>query len=277
MNDNLGPERVEIIKSINIMEGLRKRSQTEEKAYDSLGHFFEYVFNLKLASFHWEICEILMEAKKNPLGPHNPSCFLAPRDHAKTTIVAEAMPLWLAGRDQTEIIQIICSTTGLARKRLQKIESCIKYNKKYIQLFGDLYPHGNSDYTWNRDEMDVVRDRSSAWESGGEERDATFTAFGITTSVEGGRATYQAYDDIVTQENSRTEVGRAQLSEKVWMSFDPMLLPIGLSMYVGTTYHYMDFYCTELIPKFDTDKLYTDRYLDIIEQQMMDAAFIDKE
>ena len=52
-----------------------------------------------------------------------------------------------------------------------------------------------------------------------------------------------------------------------------MLLPTGLSMYVGTTYHYMDFYCSELIPKFDTDKLYTDRYLDIIEQQMMDAVF----
>ena len=272
-SDNFKPEQIEIIKTISIMDGLRKRTKEEEKAYDHLGYFFEYVFKLKLAPFHWEICEDLMEAKKNPLGPGNPCLFLAPRDHAKTTLVAEAMPLFLVGRDQTEIIQVITSVTTLARKRLQKIESCIKYNKRYRQLFGDLFPHGDPTYVWNRDEMDVVRDRSQSWDKGSEERDASFSAFGITTSVEGGRATYQAYDDIVTQENSRTDGGRNQLSEKVWMSFDPMLLPKGVAAYAGTTYHYLDFYSSELIPKFDIEKRYPERYTDIIEQQMMDAAF----
>ena len=67
------------------------------------------------------------------------------------------------------------------------------------------------------------------------------------------------YDDIVNQENSRTQTGRQALSEKYWMSFDPMLLPKGQQAVVGTRYHYEDLYA-EFIPKFDTEKKYKELY-----------------
>ena len=88
----------------------------------------------------------------------------------------------------------------------------------------------------------------------------TFLAVGITTSVEGGRASLQVYDDIVTSENSKTELGRQATSDKFWMSFEPMLLPKGQSVTVGTRYHYEDFYA-ELIKKYDTEDRYPDLYM----------------
>jgi hypothetical protein len=246
--------------SISIASGLRERSQNEERAYDHPGHFHEYVFQQKLAPFHWEMFELLLEGMKAPLGDMNPALILAPRDHAKTTNVTESYPLWRVGLNPLELVQIICSTSSLARKRLRKIASCIQFNERYIQLFGNLYPN-DSDFVWSRDELEVLRDRTKVWKEGSAERDATFAAFGITTSVEGGRATLQAYDDIVTFENSKTDIGRSATSDKVWMSFDPMLLPQGQQIYIGTRFHYADFY-SELIAKLDTEGRYVDEYLE---------------
>ncbi len=244
---------------INILSGMKARGKKEELALDHSGHFQEYIFNHKLADFHWEMHELLMEGMKDPLGDYGALLFLAPRDHAKTTIVAEAFPLFRLMKDDLELIQVICSVVTLAQKRLSKIESCIRFNKRFIGLVGDLYPHGDADYTWNQFELEILRNQEEAWNSGREERDPTISALGMTTSVEGGRATYQAYDDIVNQENSRTQTGREALSDKFWMSFDPMLLPDGQMAVVGTRYHYEDLYA-ELIPKFDREGRYAELY-----------------
>jgi hypothetical protein len=82
--------------------------------------------------------------------------------------------------------------------------------------------------------------------------------------IEGGRATCQIYDDIVTRANSSSEIQRASVKQAFWMSFDPMLQPSGQQVIFGTRYHYADFY-SELIPLFDTDKYYTDLYPDVSE------------
>tara|TARA_Y100000310_G_scaffold6456_1_gene7265 strand:- start:7531 stop:8358 length:828 start_codon:yes stop_codon:yes gene_type:complete len=252
------PTKTSDISSISLGSGWVSRSKKEELSYDHPGYFHEYVFKQKIAAFHWEVYELLLEAHKNPQSVSNPFLFLAPRNHAKTSIAAENFPLWLVGLNNRELCQVICSVVGLARKRLKRIERCIKHNRRYKQLFGDLYPD-DPDYTWSVDELEVLTDRSQAWETGTEERDPTFAAMGITTSVEGGRATYQAYDDIVTAENVKTETGRAETSKKFWMSFMPMLQPEGQVVVTGTRYHYADLY-EELVAAWDSEKMYTDLY-----------------
>jgi hypothetical protein len=125
-------------------------------------------------------------------------------------------------------------------------------------MFGNLYPD-DPDYTWKIDRMEVLRNRETAWLEGNVERDATFAGIGITTSVEGGRATLQIYDDVVSMENSQSETNRSNVSTKFWMSFDPMLMPKGQQVFLGTRFHYADLY-SELIPILDSEKLYTDLY-----------------
>lgn len=254
------PQDPSEITTINIASNMRKRSKDAELSYEHPGHFQEYVFNHKIPKFAWEVYEVLLEGHKHPEGEAGTFLCLAPRDHTKTTI-GEAFALWKVGPNPLELVQCICSVMSLARQRLRKIESCIRFNPRFYELYGNLYPGEDPDYIWNRDAMEVVRDRKTAWETGQVERDPTFAAFGMETSVEGGRAGLQFFDDIVTVANSSSEVQRDATSLKFWMSFDPMLLPSGQQYIVGTRYGYEDLYA-ELIPKFDTDRLYTALYGD---------------
>ena len=65
-------------------------------------------------------------------------------------------------------------------------------------------------------------------------------------------------------ENSQGETARRNVSTKFWMSFDPMLMPKGQQIFLGTRFHYDDLYA-ELIPILDTDRLYTDLYPNLLE------------
>ena len=258
------PRKVADIQSISILSGMKERSVAEERAYDHPAYFHEYIFNQTLPSFQWEIMETLMEGDINPDNSDvNPLLILAPRNHGKTSLAGESFPLWKVGRSRLELVQVISSVISLAIERMGKIESCIRFNERSIQMFGNLYPD-SPDFTWKTDRFEVVRDRAKAWESGNIQRDATFAAFGITTSVEGGRATLQVYDDIVSFENSQSETNRRNISRKFWMSFDPMLMPKGQQIFLGTRFHYDDLYA-ELIPIFDTERLYTDLYPTVLE------------
>jgi hypothetical protein len=247
----------EIPQPISIHSGLKENSRKEELAYDHPGHFQEYIFNHKLPSFMWESYELLMDGHINPSGANNPYLLLAPRDHTKSTI-AESFALWKVGKNPLELVQLICSVTSKARERLSKVASCIKDNERFKGMFGNLYPN-DIDYIWNRDAIEVLRDRSQVWNEGKAERDPTVAAFGIETTIEGGRATLQLFDDIVTTENSASVITRETLEKKFWMGFDPMLLPTGQQLIFGTHYHYADFY-SKVLPMLDTDRYYTDLY-----------------
>lgn len=252
---------------ISIISGMKSRSISEERAYDNPGHMQEYVFKQKLANFHWELIEMAMEAEKDPMGPYGTLVVLAPREHAKTTLYAEGIPLWKIGKNPTNFMgQIISSTSLNAAKRVKKIGSCIQFNERYIQLFGNLYPGNEREFTWSDHAFEVLVDKREVWEAGVEERDPTMAAYGITTSVEGARATDQCFDDIVSKENSNTKLGRDTLSEKFWMSFEPMLLPMGVKRIIGTRYYPEDFYA-ELLPKFDSERRYTALYIPVDESK----------
>ena len=242
---------------INLASGLRERSRKEELAFDHPGHFQEYVFRHELPNFMWEVYEIILDGFKNPQGENNPALILAPRSHTKTT-VGEATILWRIGKNPLELCQEICGVSKKASERLLKIASCIRENERYIGMFGNLYPN-DPDFKWNSEEIEVKRDRSRTWAEGNAERDPTCAAYGIDSSIEGGRATVQIFDDIVTRANASSTVQRTSVRTAFWMSFDPMLLPEGQQIIFGTRYHYADLY-SELIPILDHDKYYTELY-----------------
>ena len=262
--------------TISIAQGLRSRSKAEERALDHPAAMHEYVFNQTVPDFHWEMTDIYLDARRSARKEqvNGMLLFLAPRDHAKTTVFAETVPLWEIGKDNTTLAQVISSVDSLAKKRVKRVANCIQFNIRYINLFGNLCPGTDQSYTWSPsgEAIEVKRDRSLVWASeGGDERDPTLAAFGILGSVEGGRATYQCYDDIVNLRNSRSDMPRLQVREKFWMSFDPMLLPWGVAVVIGTRYHYEDLY-SELIPILDSESRYTELYPPVIvEGQLLHA------
>lgn len=247
--------------SISLASGLRARSRKEELAIDHPGHMHEYVFQQTLAKFHWEMLDCYLDAAKEPL-LKSPLLFLAPRSHAKTTVFAETVPLWRLGKNPNELGQIISSVDTVAKRRVKRVADCIVNSRRYQSLFGNLYPGTDRRYTWSPsgEAIEVRCDRVASWDSeGGVERDPSLSAYGILTSVEGGRAHFQVYDDIVNTKNARSEAVRLQVREKFFMSFQPMLLPGGMMVVLGTRYHYEDLY-SELIPVYDRERLYTDLY-----------------
>ena len=247
--------------SINIASGLRYRSRKEQLALDNPGHMHEYVFQQTLGDFHWELIESYLDAVKDPFNK-SPVLFLAPRNHAKTTLFGESVPLWCIGKDPNTLIQVISSKDTVAKRRVKRVADCIMSSKRYRNLFGNLYPGNDPRYTWSPsgEAIEVKCDRVSSWDrEGGVERDPTLSAYGILTSVEGGRAHFQVYDDVVNTKNARSEALRHQIREKYFMSFQPMLLPRGVMVVLGTRYHYEDLY-SELIPVYDSEGLYTDLY-----------------
>jgi hypothetical protein len=257
------PKQVEDISTINIASGIRERSIEEELSFDHPAHFHEWCFNQKIANFHWEMYELLLDGHLNPYGNNGQLLFLAPRNHAKTTIL-ESFFCWLIGRDNLILTQVISSTQAVAEKRLGKVSNIFQYSNRYRSLFGDLY-RNDPEFTWNNSELEVFRDRDKVWSEGGvEERDPTMAAIGITSSVEGGRAHFQGYDDIVSRKNATSKVLRETVKQEFWTTFDPMLIPGGQQVFMGTRYHYDDLYA-ELITKFDIESRYPDLHVEIID------------
>ena len=269
------PKIIPDMATINIADNLRSRSKAEQRAYDHPAAMHEYIFDQTVPNFHWEMIDIYLDARRRARRDNEQGqlLFLAPRDHAKTTIFAETIPLWEIGQDNTILGQIISSVDKLAKLRVKRVAKCIQFNPKYISLYGDLYPGTDQTYTWSPsgEAIEVKRDHSLVWSSkGGDERDPTLAAFGILGSVEGGRAVYQCYDDVVNLRNSRSEVIRLQVREKFWMSFDPMLLPFGVAVIIGTRYHYEDLY-SELIPVCDKDER---RYAELYPPEISDDGML---
>jgi hypothetical protein len=249
---------------ISLLSNMKANSLKEEQAKDHPGHLHEYIFKQVLADFQWEMFELMLDGYHNPDGDNGDLLFLAPRNHAKTSDI-ETFAVWCIGVNTSELCQFICSNASKSVQRLSKIEDVIRFNGRYKNLFGDLYPYGNPDYVWKSDAMEVVRDKSRLLVDGGSiERDPTLVGFGIDTSVEGGRATRQFYDDVVSMKNVGSEITRKHVSDKFWMSFEPMLQPEGQRIVIGTRYHYADLYA-ELLPIYDTEGIYKDAYLDMAE------------
>lgn len=257
--------------SINILSNFKRRTKEEQKSLDHPGFMHEYVFNQKLTQFQWEWLECFMDAYRNPL-KYSPTLILAPRNHGKTAIVCESIPLWYIGKHPTTTNQIISATDGIAKTRVSKIANVIRNNPRYISLFGELYPGSDQTYRWSPsgEAIEVKIDREAIFERDGDiARDPTLTAYGIQTSVEGGRANLQIFDDVINSRNAKSASERATILERFEQAFMPMLYPDGVRFIIGTRYHYQDLYA-HLLPILDQERLYTDLYAD----DLIDEAYM---
>lgn len=165
---------------------------------------------------------------------------LAPRGGGKSTILTNAeiildilkfpnIRILIASKTDTNSI-------GFLREIKQKMES-----KKFISIFGNL-----KGKLWNDSEI-TINTRTKA------QKEPTISTVGYTGALASRHFEKIYADDLVDEENSKTEVQREKLKTWLFKVLDPTLEPDGDMNIIGTRYHPDDLY-GELINTVFTKK-----------------------
>jgi predicted phage terminase large subunit-like protein len=156
---------------------------------------------------------------------------LAPRGYGKSTILTITRAVFEIIRDPNIRILIASNTQLQAEVFLREIKFHLEHNPKVQEYFGNFA----STDKWDTKEIIVASRTSSAKES-------TITCVGVEGAVVSRHYDLILADDIVDEENSRTEVQREKVRTWWYKTLMPCLEPDGRLFILGTRYHYLDLY-----------------------------------
>jgi len=136
---------------------------------------------------------------------HSRLIIIAARSHGKTSqCIARA--LFELGHDPNHLIKIICQSDAKAVKRLTKIRSEMRDNKR----LHDVFPHLKLEESTESNKHQVTVKRSARV------ADPSIEALGITSSASGDRATILLADDVVDRRNAITLPKVRQQIKDAW-------------------------------------------------------------
>jgi len=156
---------------------------------------------------------------------------LAPRGYGKSTILTITRAIFEIIRNPNVRILIASNTQLQAEVFLREIKFHLQHNPRVLEYFGSFA----SEDKWDTREIVVATKTSSAKES-------TITCVGVGGAVVSRHYDIIIADDIVDEDNSRTETQREKV--KIWWykTLLPCLEPDGKLYVLGTRYHYLDLY-----------------------------------
>src|SRR4051812_47012148 len=149
--------------------------------------------SLELADFHKEWLQAFQT--------HNRVLIEAPRGSGKTSITV-GYALWLLGNNPNLRIKFVGQNDERAKERLFEFRTNLENNPAVRLVFPDLKPA--IDGEWTKTKLYVERTAKT--------RDASFEAFGINTSVTGGRIDVLFCDDVC---DLRTSVLYPSMREQI--------------------------------------------------------------
>ena len=174
---------------------------------------------------------------------------LAPRNHAKSTIISVNVPLWLIGNNRNIRIIIVSQVASQAESFLRSIKTTIERDDKYKEVFGELMPRYPEKWT----EREIIINRDT------KEKDPTISTVGTGGAILSKRADVIIVDDLLSKDNTRTVEQRQKVKE--W--FNDILMPVldpirGRLFIVGTAFNLEDLYhdLIEHDPTFDVKLRY---------------------
>jgi len=160
------------------------------------------------------------------------SCLqLAPRGYGKTTILTITKAVHEIIKNPNVRILIASNTQLQSEVFLREIKFHLEHNPLLTYYFGRFF----SPEKWDVREIVVAPRTSSAKES-------TVTCVGVGGPVASRHYDIIIADDLVDEENSRTEVQREKTRVWFYKTLQPCLEPDGKLFIVGTRYHYLDLY-----------------------------------
>lgn len=154
----------------------------------------------------------------------------APRGHSKTTTLSLIYPLATYLRDTNARILIIRKSAGMAREIIKWLADTITTHERFIADFG--YRRDNP---WTTHTLYCKRESGKA-------KDPTFKGIGVGGAITGGHFDLIICDDIVDDDNARTEHQRQILSEWFTGTIKPLLEPWGQIIVICTRKHFRDLY-----------------------------------
>jgi predicted phage terminase large subunit-like protein len=158
------------------------------------------------------------------------SLLLAPRGFGKSTLLTVVRCIFEIIRNPDIRILLASNTQAQAEAFAGEIRSHIERSPMFRKLYGDL-----AGKKWTSREMTVGRRRKIA-------KEPTIFAVGVGGALVSRHFDLIICDDIVDEENSRTETQREKLRTWFYKVMLPCLEPDGRIGIVGTRYHYRDLY-----------------------------------
>ena len=143
------------------------------------------------------------------------------------------LPAWLLGANPNLRIKIVCSSTELARERVEAVKTLIT-----SPLYRRVFPHIKPGKSWKSSEFTVVRT--------GQMADQSLQAKGVFGKGVGKRADVLIFDDVVDQLNATVPEQRKKVREFISNTWLGRLTAGGKVLWISTpwntddaTYHIM--------------------------------------
>jgi predicted phage terminase large subunit-like protein len=192
-------------------------------ALDDIAVMARRVLGYDLRPFHEELLDFQ--------SAHDTTLQLAPRGYGKSTILTIARAVFEVLRNPNLRILIASNTQLQAEVFLREIKAHLASNPTVLSLFGRF----ESAEKWDTREIVVAPRTSTAKES-------TITCVGVGGPVASRHYDLILGDDLVDEENARTDVQREKVRTWFYKTLLPCLEPDGRLYLVGTRYHYLDLY-----------------------------------
>lgn len=166
---------------------------------------------------------------------------LAPRGSGKSTIITIGYITWRLLNDPDIRILIVSNTQSQSVGFLRELKQHIEQSPRLAGMFGNLVGR-----KWTDTEIDLSIRKNIT-------KEANVTAFGIYGALIARHYDLIIMDDVVDQENARTENQREKLLQWFGMSLMPTLEPHGEVIMIGTRYHLHDLYGSMIKGKYRDD------------------------
>jgi hypothetical protein len=199
---------------------LRERAATDDAA------FAEYMSDLVFP-------EHLREASRFA-NRHERGLVLAPRGHAKTTLFLHRAARLIGVTRGDWRLGILTAVDADAESRSRAVRTMVEH-PRFAEVF-----------EWAQAGVEGPRWRDGAWTVLGVDlgKDATCTAMSIGSVRPGPRLDTLLADDPVGPQENATAAGRAKVLETYFGVVDPMVVPGGIRLFVGTRWHEDDLYAS---------------------------------
>jgi predicted phage terminase large subunit-like protein len=188
------------------------------------------VLGLVIKPFHEKLVDF-------DLGDEHESMSLAPRGFGKSTVLTVARCILEVLRNPNIRILIASKTAGRASDFLSEITGHLRFNDRLTWAFGPQFDHDRvfrEGLPWSNTAASVAGRTILS-------KEPTFSTTGVGGQVAGAHYDLILGDDLVAEENSRTEGQRAKLSDWYGKVLYPTIdADITKLRFRGTRYHPLD-------------------------------------
>jgi len=161
--------------------------------------------------------------------PRGRSLVLAPRGHGKSSVLTIGYTVWKVLADPDVRVLLVSNTHSQAAAFMREIKARLE-GPPITALFGN-----QRGPKWSENEIIVAGCKRAT-------KEATVTALGVEGAIISRHFDLVILDDVVDQENARTEAQREKLREWYYVTLMPTIVPGGEMRIVGTRYHLRDLY-----------------------------------